>query len=158
MLVGKTFGHLYQSIFFDEIYSIKDGPPPEVNLLNEKNNGEFVLKLIKENLVRSVHDVSAGGLIIALSEMCINSNLGIKIEKPKKLNNLFEYFYGEDQGRYLIEVEKNDLKKVEKLFKENNIFQEIVGITQKNDFELPGELKINIKDLFNINNKWYYNY
>ena len=71
---------------------------------------------------------------------------------------MFEYFYGEDQGRYLIEIRKNDLKKVEKLFRDNNIFQEIIGFTQKNDFELPGELKINIKDLFNINNKWYYNY
>ena len=39
-----------------------------------------------------------------------------------------------------------------------NIFQENIGVTQKDSFELPGELKINIKDLFNINNKWYYNY
>ena len=90
--------------------------------------------------------------------MCVGSGHGVKIEKPKKLKNLFEYFYGEDQGRYLIEIRKNDLKKVEKLFRDNNIFQEIIGFTQKNDFELPGELKINIKDLFNINNKWYYNY
>ncbi len=158
LLVGKTFGHLYQSIFFEEIYSINEGPPPEINLLNEKNNGEFVLELIKNNLVRSAHDVSSGGLIIALAEMCIGSNYGVKIEKPKKLKNLFEYFYGEDQGRYLIEIEKNNLKKVEELFKNNSIFQEIIGVTQKNNFELPGELKINIKDLFNINNKWYYNY
>ena len=43
LVVGKTFGHLHQSIFFEEIYSIKDGPPPEVNLLNEKNNGNFCL-------------------------------------------------------------------------------------------------------------------
>ncbi len=158
LVVGKTFGHLHQSIFFEEIYSIKDGPPPEVNLLNEKNNGNFILKLVKDNLLNSVHDVSSGGLIVALAEMCISSNLGIKIEKPKKLNNLFEYFFGEDQGRYLIEVEKNNLKKVEKMFKDNNIFHEIVGFIQKDNFELPGELKISTKDLFNINNKWYYNY
>ncbi len=158
LLVGKTFGHLYQSIFFEEIYSINEGPPPEVNLINEKNNGEFVSKLIKENLVSSVHDISSGGLIVALSEMCLGSNYGIKIEKPKKLKNLFEYFYGEDQGRYLIEIERNNLKKIQKLFEENNIFHELVGTTQKSYFELPGELKISIKDLFDINNKWYYNY
>ncbi len=157
-LIGKTFGHLYQSIFFEEIYSIKEGPPPEVNLLNEKNNGEFVLRIIKENLVNSVHDVSSGGIIMALAEMCLGSELGIKIEKPRKLKNLFEYFYGEDQGRYLIEVDKSNLKKIEKLSKDNNIFQEIVGFTQKDNFELTGEMKINVKDLFNINNKWYYNY
>ena len=116
------------------------------------------MQLIKSNLVKSVHDISSGGLIVALAEMCLDSNYGIKIEKPKRLKNLFEYFYGEDQGRYLVEIEKNNLEKVEKLFKNNNIFQEIIGVTQKDSFELPGELKINIKDLFNINNKWYYNY
>ena len=46
--------------------------PPEVNLLNEKNNGENVLKLINDNLVLSSHDVSSGGLIVALSEMSIS--------------------------------------------------------------------------------------
>ena len=158
LIVGKTFGHLDQSTFFEEIYSINEGPPPEVNLLNEKNNGEFILYLIKSNLIKSAHDISAGGLIVALAEMCVGSNYGIKIEKPKRLSNIFEYFYGEDQGRYLIEIEKKNLEKVVKLFKKNNIFQEIIGFTQKNTFELKGELKINIKDLFNINNKWYYNY
>ena len=118
ILIGKTFGHLYQSVFFEEIYSLFDGPPPEVNLLNERNNGKMVLDLIKKNLVSSIHDISAGGLIIALSEMCIGSELGIKIEKPKKMRNLFEYFYGEDQGRYIIEIEATNLNKVQKLLKQ----------------------------------------
>ena len=50
LVVGKTFGHLYQSVFFEEIYSINEGPPPEINLLNEKNNGETVLEIINKNL------------------------------------------------------------------------------------------------------------
>ena len=158
LLIGKTFGHLSQSTFFEEIYSILDGPPPEVNLLNEKNHGEAVLELIKENLVRTVHDVSSGGLIIALAEMVIGSNLGVKIEKPKKLTNLFEYFFGEDQGRYLLEIEKSNIEIVQKNLKKNNIFNEIVGFTQKEYFELPGEFKISINDLYKINNKWYYNF
>ena len=82
LLIGKTFGHLEQSVFLDEIYSIKEGRPPEINLINEKNNGEVILELIDKGLVRSVHDVSTGGLIIALAEMSINSNYGIKINQP----------------------------------------------------------------------------
>ena len=158
LTVGKTFGHLHQSVFFEEIYSLFDGPPPEVNLLNEKNNGKMVLELIKKNLVNSVHDISAGGIIIALSEMCFGSNLGVKIEKPKKVHNLFEYFYGEDQGRYVIEIEATNLNKVQKLLKENNIFNDVIGKVQKDYFELSDEFKINIKELYNLNNKWYYNY
>ena len=92
LLIGKTFGHLEQSCFLKENYSITEGMPPEVNLLNEKNNGENVLKLIQGDLVLSLHDVSNGGLIVALSEMAMSSNYGVKIQKPKKLSNMYEYF------------------------------------------------------------------
>ena len=158
MKVGKTFGHLYQSAFFKEIYSIVEGPPPEVNLSNEKNNGETVLRLIHDKLISSVHDISSGGLILALAEMCMPSGYGLKIDKPTKLSNLMEYYFGEDQGRYLLEIEPRNLKKITKIFSENNIFNEKVAIVQKNKFEIPGELNINIKDLYNINNTWYNNY
>jgi phosphoribosylformylglycinamidine synthase len=158
LVVGKTFGHLDQSCFLKEIYSIVDGSPPEVNLLNEKNNGEAVLKLIQNDLVLSSHDISNGGLITALSEMTMSSNYGVKIHKPKKLTNLFEYFFGEDQGRYILEIELNNLPKVEKMLKDNSIYFEIIGSTQKEYFEIEGELKIKAKDLFNINNEWYNNY
>ena len=50
ILIGKTFGHLEQSCYLKENYSIIDGRPPEVNLVNEKNNGETVLKLIKQKI------------------------------------------------------------------------------------------------------------
>ena len=156
--IGKTFGHLYQSVFFEEIYSLKEGPPPEVNLTNEKNNGEAILKLINKNLALSVHDISAGGLILSLAEMSIASNYGIKIQKPKKLLNLIEYFFGEDQGRYLIEIDKNDHEKIMNLLKEDNIYNEVVGIVQKDSFELIDEFKISTKKLSEVNNKWYNNY
>ena len=158
LVVGKTFGHLDQSCFLKEIYSIVDGSPPEVNLLNEKNNGEAVLKLIQNDLVSSSHDISNGGLITALSEMTMSSNYGVKIHKPKKLTNLFEYFFGEDQGRYILEIELNNLPKAEKILKDNSIYFEIIGNTQMEYFEIEGELKIKAKDLFKINNEWYNNY
>ena len=53
--------------------------------------------------------------LIAASKMCIKSNKGIKINNLKNLKNKFEYFFSEDQGRYLIEVEKNNFKKVDKI-------------------------------------------
>ena len=158
IVIGKTYGHLGQSCFLKENYSISEGMPPEVNLLNEKNNGESLLKLINKNLILSSHDISSGGLITALSEMSIASNYGVKIFKPKKLSNLFEYFFGEDQARYIVEVENKNLSKVEELLKENDVFYEKIGFTQTENFEIEGELKISTKDLFKINNEWYNNY
>jgi phosphoribosylformylglycinamidine synthase II len=156
--VGKTFGHLYQSVFFKEIYSITEGPPPDVNLANEKSNGETVLKLINNKLIASVHDISSGGLIVALAEMCLSSKHGLKVEKPSKLTNLMEYYFGEDQGRYLLEIEPINLQKVTRILNENNTFNESIATVQKDNFEILNELKININDLYKFNNKWYNNY
>ncbi len=158
ILIGKTFGHIEQSCFLKENFSITEGLPPEVNLKNEKNNGEAVLKLIKKDLIMSAHDVSNGGLLVSLCEMSIGSNLGAKILKPKKLRNMFEYFFGEDQGRYIIEIDKKNLDQVMKILDEDKIYYENIGKTQKKYFEVVGELNININDLFKINNTWYNNY
>ncbi len=158
ILIGRTFGHIHQSAFQKVILNKIDGPPPDVNLFNEKNNGEVVLKIINENLVKSVHDVSAGGLLVAISEMSIYSGIGIKISKPKKFLNLVEYFFGEDQGRYLVEVDYKLVDQVIDKLKKNNIYFETIGTTQKDFIELPGEFKINTFNLKKINNKWYYEY
>ena len=155
IVVGKTFGHLTRSSFLKEIYSINDGSPPEINLTNEKNNGLSVLNLIKNNLVLSCHDVSSGGILVALAEMSIASMLGLKINKPKKFSDLNEYFFAEDQGRYLLEIEKNNLEKIEKMLKKDNTFYEVVAEVQNDIFEIDKTLSIKTEELYKCNNQWF---
>ncbi len=158
MVIGKTIGHLDQSAFLQENFSIFDGPPPEINLVNEKNNGLAVLKLIKDNLILSAHDVSSGGILVSLAEMSIISGNGLKIYKPKKLSNSLEYFFGEDQGRYLIEISKNNQKKIETYLRENNVFFEVIAEVQNDTFEIEKIFNLKTKDLHNYNNQWYSKY
>ena len=132
--------------------------PPEINFVNEKNNGNCLLRLIDKDLILSSHDISSGGLITALAEMSFSSKFGAKIYKPIKLTNLFEYFFGEDQARYLIEIESDNLTKAEEIIKKNDVYYEKIGFTQKEYLEVEGELKISINDLFKVNNEWYNNY
>ena len=108
LVIGKTEGHLDQSLFARDILNEKNGPPPEINLFNEKNNGETILKLIDKKFIKSAHDVSLGGIITALSKMCIKGKKGATLKKPNYLINQFEYLFGEDQGRYIIEISKDD--------------------------------------------------
>ena len=115
-------------------------------------------EIIKNNLTESVHDVSSGGLLVALAEMSIGSDYGVKITKPAKLTNLFKYFFGEDQGRYILEVTNENIINVEKILNDNNIFYENIGSTQKDYFEIDKEMKIDVKELYKINNQWYNNY
>jgi len=158
LVIGKTLGHIDQSIFSREILGIKKGPPPEVNLFNEKNNGNTLLELIERKLILSAHDISAGGLLVSLSKMCINGNLGAKINQPKTLINLNEYFFGEDQSRYIIEIKEENLAEITKILKTNLVFFENIGITQKEHLVLDGEFDINIEELKNLNNRFFDRY
>ena len=74
------------------------------------------------------------------------------------MNNTIQYFFGEDQGRYILEIDQKKLPEVEKIIKNNNIFYEKIGVTQPDFFEINGELKVGLNDLFKINNQWYKNY
>ena len=158
LVIGKTEGHLDQSIFSRIVLLEKKGPPPEVNLFNEKNNGETVLKLSNENLIVSCHDISVGGILTALSKMCIKGNKGAKINSQLKLLNKFNYFFAEDQGRYIIEIQKESLDKVKKILGENSVYFDELGVVAKENLEFKDDLNISIKDLGKKYKSWLENY
>jgi phosphoribosylformylglycinamidine synthase II len=158
LVIGKTEGHIDQSVFARNILDEKNGPPPEVNLFNEKNNGETVLKLIDAGLIKSAHDVSLGGIITAISKMCIKGNKGIDLKKPKYLISDIEYFFSEDQGRYLIEVNKKDLKKVTNVLDKNAVHYDELGVINKDQLYINEKSKITIDELKSSNTSWLNNY
>ena len=158
IVIGKTEGHLDQSIFARSILSEKKGPPPEINLFNEKNNGETILKLIQEGLIESAHDISLGGIIIALIRMCIKGNKGVKLNKLKGLINKFQYFFGEDQGRYIIEINKDNLKKVKEILNNNSVHYDELAIVVEKDIILDKEPIFAVDELMLSNKKWLKEY
>ncbi len=158
LIIGKTEGHLDQSLFSRNILNEKNGPPPEINLFNEKNNGETILQLIKSNLVRSAHDVSIGGIITAVSKMCIKGNKGIEFNKPKYFISEIEYLFCEDQGRYVIEIDPKNLKKVISILNKNSVhFDELGKIIDKNMI-INQKTKVTIDELKSYNTNWLSNY
>ena len=158
LVIGKTEGHLDQSLFAREILSEKNGPPPEINLFNEKNNGETILRLIDQKFIKSAHDVSLGGIVTALSKMCIKGKKGATLKKPNYLINEFEYLFGEDQGRYIIEISKDDLKNVTKILKDNSVHYDELGIVNEGDLIINDKTKVSIDDLIISHTTWLTNY
>jgi phosphoribosylformylglycinamidine synthase II len=158
LVIGKTEGHIDQSLFARSILDEKNGPPPEINLFNEKNNGETLLKLIDNNYIQSAHDVSLGGIITAVAKMCIKGNKGIDLKKPKYLINEIEYFFGEDQGRYIIEIAKNDLKKVTDILNKNAVHYDELGVINKDQLYLNDKSKVAIDELKTCNTTWLTDY
>ena len=158
LVIGKTEGHLDQSLFAREILNEKNGPPPEINLFNEKNNGETILRLIDQKFIKSAHDVSLGGIITALSKMCIKGKKGATLKKPNYLINEFEYLFGEDQGRYIIEINKDDLKNVTKILKDNSVHFDELGMVNEGDLIINDKTKVSIDDLIKSHTTWLTNY
>ena len=158
LVIGKTEGHIDQSLFARTILDEKNGPPPEVNLFNEKNNGESILSLINKDYIKSAHDVSLGGIITALSKMCIKGNKGIKLNKLKNLINEIDFLFAEDQGRYIIEIDPKNLKEVVKILDKNSVHHEELGIIIENDMIIDDKTKVTIDELTSSNTNWLTDY
>ena len=158
LVIGKTEGHIDQSLLARLILDEKNGPPPEVNLFNEKNNGETLLDLIEKDYVKSAHDVSLGGIITAISKMCIKGGKGIELKIPKYLINEIEYFFSEDQGRYIIEVTSGDLKNVIKILDKNSVHYDEIGKIIDKNMIINQKTKVTIDELKSYNTNWLKNY
>ena len=157
-VIGKTDGHLDQSIFARELLNEKKGPPPTVNLFNEKNIGETVLDLSRKNLIVSCHDVSLGGILTALSKMCIKGKKGIKINSLKGLTNKYEYFFGEDQARYIVEIPKASLKKVNDILNKYSVHFDELGTVNGQSIVYKDDINLPIEELADAHKYWLKKY
>jgi phosphoribosylformylglycinamidine synthase len=117
-LIGGDTRHLGQSLWLQECQGRREGNPPSVDLELEQKAGKLVRQFIAEGLVTAVHDISDGGLLVAIAEMALAGGLGVDVEPqwiveetgPQTVRGLYEptlarlipELFGEDQGRYLV--------------------------------------------------------
>jgi phosphoribosylformylglycinamidine synthase len=101
--IGERGGHIGQSIWLREVHGREDGPPPPVDLRAERRTGEFVRSAIERGLISACHDVSDGGMAVALAEMALASGIGAIVDQAQPFG-LAGSFFGEDQGLYLVTV------------------------------------------------------
>ena len=104
ILIGDTSGHLGASLYLREIEGREAGPPPPVDLAAERRNGDFVRAMIQGGFVAACHDLSDGGLLVALAEMAMAGMRGLALDPLPTELPLHAYLFGEDQARYLIET------------------------------------------------------
>jgi phosphoribosylformylglycinamidine synthase len=101
LLVGATQGWLGQSLYLREVCGREEGAPPPVDLAGERRNAEFIRTLIRDGLATAVHDISDGGILVALAEMAMASRIGAVLEAPHGAI-AHAFWFGEDQARYVV--------------------------------------------------------
>ena len=157
IVVGETKGHVHQSALCHDILYLKKGPPPTMNLEEEKKNSFFIRGLIEKKLAQSVHDVSDGGIALAIAEMCMAGKIGAKISTNLTGPERVKYLFGEDQARYVIEIKQEHLNNLVQIAKEQEISMTQLGSTNLEQFAID-EIKISVDEMIKLNNNWFYNY
>ena len=157
LIIGETKGHIHQSALCYDILHIKKGPPPSINLAEEKKNSFFVRDLINKKIALSVHDISDGGIALTIAEMCMSGKIGANITTNLIDAERIKFLFGEDQARYVIEVKSADYDNIVKLAKEKEVSLLQIGSTKAENLTID-DMKITVEDMLTLNNKWFHNY
>ncbi|TPI61696.1 phosphoribosylformylglycinamidine synthase subunit PurL [Mesorhizobium sp. B3-1-7] len=161
VLVGApaTWGsHLGQSVYMRDIHGRGDGPPPPVDLDHEKRVGDHVRALIASGIVTSAHDLSDGGLAIALAEMAMASGIGAIVPGLTGTDPIPVWF-GEDQGRYLltlsIDPQSGEWDRVREEQGMLGIFAPWIGTTGGRELKLGETRPIPVSELTAAHEGWF---
>ena len=129
-IVGVTKKELGGSELY-RVLNINGGIASRVDLEREKRNVEGILKAIELRVVKAVHDVSKGGIAVALAEMALSGGIGFEVDISKvpveeKLKPV-EVMFSESHGRFVISFEEEKLEKVAELFEEFAVIGRVRG-------------------------------
>jgi phosphoribosylformylglycinamidine synthase subunit PurL len=147
LLVGATQGWLGQSLYLRDICGREEGAPPPVDLAAEKRNGDFVRTLIARRIAAAVHDISDGGLAVAVAEMAMASGIGADLRTAPAGSLPAAFWFGEDQARYLVTVRDGDVAAVIELADAGGVPVARLGTTGGTALNLPGERPLLVKTL-----------
>jgi phosphoribosylformylglycinamidine synthase len=157
LLIGETAGWLGQSVYLRDLFGREEGAPPPVDLAVEKRHGEFVRRLIGEGRVTAVHDLSDGGLAVALAEMAMASGLGAALDAPDGIP-AHAFWFGEDQGRYIVTVKPEDLATVVEAAQVAGVTAKRIGTVGGGALRLGEERAIPVADLSTRFESWLPDY
>ena len=145
VLIGETAGWLGQSLWLREVAGREAGAPPPVDLAAERRNGDFVRGLIASGAVRACHDVSDGGLLVAVAEMAMGGQVGVELRPGPDGLPPHGFWFGEDQARYVLGV--SDSAPVLDAARTAGIPARLLGTAAGPGLTLPGGASISLEVL-----------
>src|SRR5262249_969319 len=147
LLIGDTQGWLGQSVYLRDICGMEEGAPPPVDLAAEKRNGDVVRGMIRAGTATAVHDISDGGLLVALAEMAIAGGIGAQLLPPPSALVPHAFWFGEDQARYIVTVPAVEAGLVLAKMKGAGVPCTRIGTTGGESIAIAGEAPVSVASL-----------
>jgi phosphoribosylformylglycinamidine synthase len=148
-VIGKTAGHIGASIYLREIEKREEGTPPSVDLSLERKHGEFVRGQIEAGTLSACHDVSDGGLYVAIAEMAMASGLGAEISLHGAIP-AFALAFAEDQARYVVTVASDKAATFENAVKQAGVDFTRLGTVKGSDLIVNGD-SVSVAEITELN-------
>ncbi|MCQ2004058.1 phosphoribosylformylglycinamidine synthase subunit PurL [Rhizobium sp. NRK18] len=158
ILIGGDGSHLGSSVYLRDVLGIIDGPAPEVDLVAERRNGDFVRSAIRNGQITACHDISSGGLAIALAEMAIKSGKGAKISLEESRGPAHALLFGEDQSRYVIAVPADLANFVCASAEGSGIFFRRIGTVEGTSLVVDDLISLPVSRLHEAYESWFPSY
>jgi phosphoribosylformylglycinamidine synthase II len=152
VLIGETKGHLGQSLYARELCGREDGAPPPVDLSVERHNGDLVRDLILAGVATACHDVSDGGLLVALADMAMASGIGAALDYDRDGVPAYAFLFGEDQGRYVLTTASPEL--VLEQAAVAGVTASVIGVTGGDMLKIGEADAISVAELTQVHEGW----
>jgi phosphoribosylformylglycinamidine synthase len=154
VLIGAEAGHLGQSLYQEHVTGQLSGAPPPVDLAGERKAGDFVRALIEAGDVKTLHDISDGGLLVALAEMALAAGRGFQYI-PRPGLPAHACAFGEDQGRYLVAANAHQADNILREAAARGLPSRIAARIGGDAIELPGEAPLPLSHLRKAHEGWF---
>jgi phosphoribosylformylglycinamidine synthase len=143
-----------QSLYQLTVTGKVEGAPPPVDLADEIKAGNLVRSLIREGKVASVHDVSDGGLLVAIAEMALAGGLGVQLFPYEGKVPAHAAWFGEDQGRYVVEASPELAEEIIERARLLALPARVVGRVGGTALVLKGESALSLNELRSAHESW----
>ena len=154
VLVGREQGHFGQSLYQLIECGKNEGAPPPVDLTDELKAGNLVRALIREGKVTAVHDVSDGGLLVAIAEMALSGGIGVEVYPYEGRLPAHAIWFGEDQGRYVLAAHPSTAEEIAERARLLGLPARIVGRVTGQSMSLKGEARLPLAELRRAHEAW----
>ena len=149
LLVGSSNNDLGGTEYLKVVHGNVAGRPPALDLTREKAVNKLVLAAARANLLRSAHDCSDGGMLVALAECCLLGGIGVRCPpvQPEAPVRLDAALFGESPSRFIVSVASRAMPEMQTLARRHHVEISLLGLAGGDLIEFEGQFKLSLAEM-----------